>query len=269
MAKRKKKKNNGSTKYILIVLGLLVLAVIFLFSEINIISKTAQKKQGAKQEENQQQTDEKPKERLKFDSFIENADYDKEEIEKLDQKSLIDIYKNSKIIEKELKCDKVCGSSDSKKNAAKHVCKQLENEEKIVNSYKTEEDEFYYIIDANYSLKRDISKDNNTRMLVFNEKYYNSVINTFSVEDESIVKLIFDIDYYIKNYSNVGKKLIKSFIEEGDNQLVYTIYFIDYTYGQDNKKDYIQLVKETKKIDKSTGKLESADKEKISGKIII
>ena len=265
----RKNKKGTIKRNILIVIGLFIVAVIFLFSEINMISKTAKQKEISENNENQQQESKKPKERIEFDTFVENADYDKDELEKINKKTILDIYNNSKIIDRKLEYDRIYGSSNTIKNAEKHVCNQLKREEKIVNSYNSEEEEVYYIVNVNYSLKKDTSKNSDMKVLVFKDEYYNAINNTFFIEDEKVVKLILDIEYYLKNKSNIGRKLIKSFIEEDDSQLIYTIYCIDFTYDQEDIDNYIQFVKEIKKIDKSSSKLVSTEKEILSEKITI
>ena len=107
----------------------------------------------------------------------------------------------------------------------------------------------YSYIDTNTNM--DLEND----VLVFKDSVYSASKNKFNTDKIEDVKAIYDLEYYVKNYSNGGRNLIQSFANSSNDEWIYTIYYFNAYYGQDNVDDNIDLVKDIIHINNKTGEV--------------
>ena len=116
-------------------------------------------------------------------------------------------------------------------------------------------------------MKQNVSKRNTQKVIVFKSFYYNASNEKFNLDDIQNIKIILDLKNYVENSSNEGKRYIQSFIEKNGKKCEYNLYYLNVNYGQEEKNDTVDLMKEIVTIDIATGKIENTQSQTIKNNI--
>ena len=262
---RKKKKKNEKLKFILLFFALFIIVVVFLISEIigfNKNTKFSLKKNRGNSEENRTSENvvadgNEPEGFKDFDNFITDT-FSEQELENMSAADMLNVYKNSEKIKWYVNnCKKIAGSAGSKEGAIINAKVEYANKNQFINSCKVlGESEYYYVVKVNYSyIDTNTNMDLENDVLVFKDSVYSASKNKFNTDKIEDVKAIYDLEYYVKNYSNGGRNLIQSFANSSNDEWIYTIYYFNAYYGQDNVDDNIDLVKDIIHINNKTGEV--------------
>lgn len=272
MRKTRKTKKKQKRKIILLVIGLVVITIGLLALEIrqivkdvgneNNIDDTSQVTQNVVDDKD---LSKEVVEGIKFDSFVDKS-YTKSELESMTDDELKSLYDFQIELtnEKEQEYYDVFGSAETESEAEKIVYDNFDNENQFVNKVELDsETEKYYVLTVNWDyINQNVAKNYTKKVIVFKEFYYNFETNTFNLDNIQNVKEILDIENYIKNYSNSGKRIIQSFIDKSGQNYQYSLYYLDIVYGRENEDDIITPQKEIVTINATTGVVESISKER-------
>lgn len=265
---KKKRKVNGKSRIFLAFALLLIIVVLFLVSEIISINKNGKlnfRKASTDNNEQEQQTqiDDNIDEDIvaKFDSFV-NEMLSVQELENMSSSDMINIYKNDDEVTVSISdCKKLCGSTSSKEGAIINGKAAFYSNNQFINSSKiVDENDYYYVVEVNYSyIDPNVTRDYVERTVVLKDSIYDDSSQKFNSGKIADVKIVLDLKYYLKFHSNGSKSLIQSFVNDNNGEWIYTVYYFNANYGQDNVDDTIDLVKDVVHINSQSGEVTNTE----------
>lgn len=261
---KKKSKVNGKSRIFLAFVVLLIIVVLFLISEIISINKNGKLNFRKTSTENDgEKTQTKVEDSIdgdnlaKFDSFV-NETLSMQELENMSSNDMVNVYKNDEeAIASVSDCKKISGSTSSKEGAIINAKDVFYSNNQFINSSKiVDENDYYYVVEVNYSyIDPNVTRDYVGRVVVLKDSVYDDSSEKFNSGKIADAKIILDLKYYLKFHSNGSKSLLQSFISGDNDKWVYTVYYFNANYGQDNVDDTIDLMKDVVNINSKTGEI--------------
>lgn len=280
MGKRTRKNKNNSVykKAIMLFILIFAIAIILVSLELNVVLKKKKELSASNSVVNTKvntniveyegtEEVEQINEGLSFDTFVDRF-YSENDILNLSSSEMLKIRQAQ--IEKKatssLSVQKVLGSAASENEALRIATNEYNNttDQLVRVSSIALEADTYYIIKVEWDyVGSSNSKRYNQQVLVFKEFYYDMDKNILNMDDLNKVKDILDLKYYIETYSNVGKRLIQSYITKNGEITEYNLYYFEVEYGQEDVSDKIYLTVQKVQIDSASGKVIETTSERI------
>lgn len=264
--RRNRKKQNQRNKMMLIVALLVVLAFVLLIVQIIQLVKSVSNKKNENVSSNNVVIDENyeepEKKELKFDTFVDKV-YNEREIENLSTQEINNLLKLDRIrCDSVAECKRISGSAVDANEAKKIAGDTFASQNQfILGTTIIEDTETFYVVNVKW---RYVSENANSvyeqKVLVFKKFYYDIESQILNLDEIDKIKLVLDLDNYVRNQNNSDKKLVQSFVHKEGKKCEYVLYYIDANYSiEDSRRDIISFVKEVVTINPETGKIEQRE----------
>lgn len=258
--KKSRKKQSRRNKTVFIVALLVLLTFVMLIVQIVQLVKSAssikntENSSEIKQEENHE---EEKTEELNFDTFVDKV-YTEREIENLSGEELNSLLKlQRKSIEK-IDCKRVVGSAQDINQTKKLASDAFSGQNQfVIRTDIVEEYEAFYIVNVKWRfISENVNNLYEQKVMVLKKFYFDIEKQILNLDDKDKIKLVLDLDNYVRNQNNSNKKLIQSFMYKEGKRCEYILYYIDANYDTSGQRDRMNLVKEVVIINPETGAIE-------------
>lgn len=271
--KKSGKKKNNKNKLLVIVAILVLITFIMLITQIMQLVKNATKIDNRNNSlvlTEEKDNKENEKEELKFDTFVDDV-YTENEIESLSTQELNKLLKFNGDKLNGLDCKRIAGSAENV-NGAKKIASDIFSSQNqfIIGSELIEESETFYIINVKWRfVSENVNSVYEQKVMVLKKFYFDTEKQILNLDETDKIKLVLDLDNYIRNQNNSYKKLIQSFMYKEGKRCEYILYYINANYSTDGQRDMMNLVKEVVVINPETGEIEQNIDEVVKENIII
>lgn len=260
------RKQNKRNKMVIIVALLVLLTFVLLIAQIVQLVKSASSIKNKNDSSNvvsEEKQEEKGKEELKFDTFVDEI-YTEEELESLSVEDINRLLKLESAKFEQVDCKRVVGSANNINDAKKIAGDAfLGQNQFLIKTDLVAEDETFYIINVSWRyVSENVNSVYNQKVMVFKKFYFDIENQILNLDEIDKIKLVLDLNNYVRNQNNSNKKLIQSFMHKEGKRCEYILYYIDANYGTNGQRDSVNLVKETVVINPETGAIEQ-DVEKV------
>lgn len=262
MRKSKKKRNQINKMVIIVALLVLITFVLLIVQVVQLVKSTSsiKNKDDSSSVVSEEKQKEPEKEKLKFDSFVDRI-YTESELEDLSVNDISKLLKLDGIKFEQINCKRIAGSAKDV-NEAKKIAGDVfvSQNQFVLGTSIIEEDETFYIVNVRWRyISENVNSVYEQKVLVFKRFYFDIENQIINLDEIDKIKLVLDLNNYVRNQNNSNKKLIQSFIYKEGKRCEYVLYYIDANYSIDGQGDRIDLVKEIVTINPETGKIEQTE----------
>ena len=262
MRKNRKKQNQRNKMMIIIALLVILTFTLLITQIIKLVKSTSNIKNGevisnVVSDEKQRELD---KEELKFDTFVDKV-YAEKEIEGLSITELERLLKLDGVKIKNIDCKRIAGSAKDV-NEAKKIAGDVyaTQNQFVLGANIIEDDDIFYVVNVRWRyVSENVNNIYEQKVLVFKKFYFDIENQILNLDEADKIKLVLDLDNYVRNKNNSEKKLVQSFMHKEGKICKYVLYYIDANYSIDGQRDRIDLVKEIITINPETGKIEQRE----------